>query len=406
MGSKWRWGLAVLVLSLTTVTGVSLARAGEQELTTDQQREAELLRVVGPAFTLKRTPHFLVAFDTSRALVDDLTSRLELTYQAVHRFCKVISFDPKLTTDRLEVIFFDKQAEYDRYAAQMSFPSAGTYGFYHELTHRSAFFNVLNDPQFLALHASVNTARASLARLQATMDQIRDRRTPVEVEFQDGRRARLTKAQVEREVASARRELETLDGQRAAYCGRINQTVVQHEVAHHVLFSVGLNVRGAGNPRWLVEGLACLFETPPDMMGSSFYAINQLRLKDFRAAVAGGATRRQLAAEDFLTAVADGRMVPLPRLISDPALFNARGQRAVVYYAAAWGLTHYLQRVHTAALAGYLKAVAARPADAEPSAQEETELFEAHFGPLDQTFAERFSNYILKLPCHALAGDL
>jgi len=384
-------------------------RSAGDALAIDEGREAALLRAAGDGFQIKRTPHFIIAYDTDRDLVDELTGRLEQTYHAVHHFCEMNGIEARGLDRRLEVVFFNHRASYDRYSAGIGFRSAGTYGLYFEPTNRSAFYNAINDPELVQLHAEIVGARSSLDDLSRAVNDIKGSRTQVEIEFADGRRISGPKAEVKRvvakEIESARDKLHALDARRKACCARINQTVIQHETAHQVLFNAGVHVRGAMNPRWLVEGLACLFETPPGGLGTGMAAINQARLKDIRSTVSSRRNKRRLTSEDFVQAVSDGRLTPPPRLVADPGLFDERGDRGAIHYAAAWAMTHYLQRTKTAELAAYLKVLSRRRPGFRPTPASEVALFEAHFGPLDETFLRRWGGYILNLHYRPVKGD-
>src|SRR5262249_11477631 len=64
---------------------------------------------------------------------------------------------------------------------------------------------------------------------------------------------------------------------------RANKSVVQHEVAHQLLYNFNLHSRKVRNPSWFVEGLATLFEPPPtEGAGAGFNIINQDRLGTLR----------------------------------------------------------------------------------------------------------------------------
>jgi len=388
------------VLPSLLIGGVA-AGSSSETLPIDANQEADLLRVAGPGFSLKRTAHFVIAYDTEGSLVDGLTGRLEQTYHMVYRFCEMKGIAVRRPDRRLEVLFFDRRGAYDRYGASIGFRSAGSYGVYFESTNRSAFFNVANDPELIQLQAAVAAARRNIDDLVETMNRIRGNQVRLEIQFPDGRRIAGTKAQVKKEltarIGSTREELDDLDGRCKTYSDRINRTVIQHETAHQVLYNAGVHVRGASNPKWVVEGLACLFETPPGPTGTAFAAINQLRLHDFRSAVAGGSEKRRLTWRDYDRAVAAGRLVLPQRLITEPRLFAGRGGAGAAHYAATWALTHFLQRAHGDQLAAYLKEASSRAPGADPTPAQELALFEKHFGPMDQVFLRRFSGYILRL---------
>lgn len=374
------------------------ADASSSPLPIDETQERMLLQAAGEGFEVYRTPHFVVAFDTAAVTAKSLASRLEQTYESVTRFCESCGFPPRSLHRRLEVIFFESPEDYGRYARPFGFNDRGTYGFYSERSNRSAFYNVSNDPGLEEIHAGLQAARESVERLEELVKSVRSGSELIEVAYADGRRLRLTRSQAKDKVEETRRKIKSLDIRQQTYCDRINRTVVQHEAAHHILYNNGLHARFAANPKWLIEGLACMFETPPGSGGSGLSAINQARLKDFRDAVAGDGEQRTLTSAMYAAAVAEGRMVPIAELIGRGDLFNQRGESGSVRYAAAWALVHYLHRTQNKTLQAYLREIASRRPRTFASPEQELALFEKHFGPVDETMGARLSSYILSLP--------
>lgn len=409
--SLWLFVLPLAVAPMPAVarhgaeaSASSSALDRQGELPIDEAQEARLLRIAGDGFRIRRTAHFVIAYNVPYPVVVSLSGRLERTYRSVTGFCERSGFSIEPLSRRLEVIFFDKWAEYARYGRRADFDPAGSYGFYHGLTNRSAFFNVENAPELIRLQASIQAARDSADRMEDAVKSMPGN-LPVNVVFSDGRRVRMSKAQAAEQIESTRRDLRTLDKQRENYSERINRTVVQHEVAHQVLYNNGVHVRGAINPRWLVEGLACMFETPPGPGGGGLGAVNQDRLRDFREIVLGDTGRSVINVDLYLKAVAAGRMTSVEDLVRRPELFMNLREGGANHYAATWALLHYLHRVHNSSLSDYLRAVATRRPGQRFTPEEEWQLFEQHFGPVDDNFLRRFSGYILRLPCRA-SGDL
>jgi hypothetical protein len=397
-------GRLVPTIALVLVGVVSFRARAADDIADDPAQEAALLELVGSDFQIKRTPHFVVAHNADAAVVNSFVARIEQTYRTIYHFCQLNKIDARRPDKRLEIIFFAKREQYDEYARSIRFPSAGTYGVYYEPTNRSAFFNANTDPEMKEVQASIVAARQTVDQLQKMVAGVRDNRTRIVIRYQNGQTATLTRSEAEREIDKSRRQLKSLDAQRASYADRINRTVVQHEVTHQVFFNAGVHVRGARNPKWLVEGLACLFETPPDAKDASsgVFAINQLRLHEFRGVVADEDKKARLTAQDVLDAIDDNRFAAPRRLVSEPELFGERGDRGSAHYAMAWGLMHYLQRERPAQLAAYLKDVAQRKPGEAPASAQELALFEKHFGPLNDSFVRRWADYVLKLPVRAI----
>ncbi len=399
-----RTALIALVFAAPGASQPPATRPADRSLPEAPGQAESLLEAAGPGYTLRRTPHFLVAYNSPRSTLESLVTRLESTYAAVLWLCSSVGIEPRPLPTRLEVVFHDRPADYLAWAARAGFSGAGTYGFYSESSNRSAFYNVANDPELLALEGTIADLRANLDGIMGFVRQSRGS-GEYELRYADGRRVRLDRPAAERELKRMDRELKSLDRRRDAYGDRVNRTVVQHETAHQVLFNVGLHVRGTAQPRWLVEGLACLFETPPGPLGTGLGVVNEYRLRDLREAVGARADGARLSGADLAEAVAGGRL-PGPReLILDPARLAASGDRATAAYAVAWGLTHYLHRVRRDDLAACLRVLSARRAGQRVTPREELELFERHFGPADDAFVARMGDYLFRLRLRP-SGDL
>ena len=120
---------------------------------------------------------------------------------------------------------------------------------------------------------------------------------------------------------------------------------VVHEATHQTAFNVGVHQRYlADQPRWLVEGLAMMFETPGMREAWSIQSrssrINAYRLRHFREYL----ERRPKDA--------------LVRLIASDQPFRTAGLDA---YAEAWLLSFYLFETRSQDYSRYLARVAARP---------------------------------------------
>jgi len=395
------WSLTLVSLIVLGDHSAPL-RGAPTSMPIDKTREEALLKDAGAGFNLKRTPHFIIAYDTDESLAAELTTRLERTYSTIHHFCELIGINTRQTSHRLEAFFFNKRRSYDRYADRIAFHSQGTYGVYHDATNQSAFFNVANDPQMRRLQNNIASAQQSLDQLIQAVKQIQGQHSIINVEFADGQRIQMTRRQAEKEIKATQRNLSELAGKRNAYAKHVNCTVIQHETAHQVLYNAGVHIRGADNPKWIVEGLATLFETPPSGNGSGIGTVNDLRLRDFRTAIAGDAASQNISVDDLLQAIESGRIIPPRRLISMPELFDMRGPRASNLYATAWALTHYLHRVRGGQLGAYLRDVSTRQPGQPVTPVEELAIFEKYFGPIDETFLRRWGVYILKLKLHSV----
>lgn len=144
----------------------------------------------------------------------------------------------------------------------------------------------------------------------------------------------------------------------AAISGDVALTLI-HEATHQIAFNTGLHNRMGNNPRWIVEGLAMMFETTVGR-GRQPTIANPTRLKRFR----------QMLEEE--------RTIPLADFVADcePAF---RGN-ALDAYAQAWAVTYYLSETRRADYTRYLKAIASNDPLAESTPETRLAEFRHSFG--------------------------
>lgn len=142
------------------------------------------------------------------------------------------------------------------------------------------------------------------------------------------------------------------------------QGTLIHEATHQVAFNTGVHARLGDNPRWVVEGLATVFESPGVRDNARAFSpktrINRERFVHFANFAAGRNARRSLAA-----------------FVESDRLFD---QAPLDAYSQAWALTFFLIESRPVEYARFLKALAERnPLDHYP-AEERTADFRRAFG--------------------------
>lgn len=112
-----------------------------------------------------------------------------------------------------------------------------------------------------------------------------------------------------------------------------------HEATHQLAFNLGLHSRMGQNPRWVVEGLATVFESPqvrrPEGMRNLSQRLNVERLKWFQQFEK--TRRKPRSLEEF---------------VRDDRLFMSAPLDA---YSQAWALTFFLSETRSSRFASYLK---------------------------------------------------
>jgi hypothetical protein len=317
------------------------------------EQEARFIRRLGAEFKTRHTPHFFLMYDTDDVTVKDFLWRIEATFRMVHYFARHLDVRIYYPKEKLAVVFCRDFEAFDQAGRKLGGGRAerGVCGYFV----REGNYSIFHDAKQEETNAAME-ARASALRKQAA--SARDPAT---------RRELLRQADWYANTAKAR--------------GRDhNQEVVQHEIAHQLLWNLGVHKAGAANPGWLVEGLATLFETPPASGGAGLAVVNPDMLGRLREAAR------------------EGRLIPLARLVPTPRMFIEGNPDTDLNYAHAWGLSYFLYQTKLPALRDYIELIKSRQASDEITPDRELADFEKCFGKLDERFEKRWLAFLLKLP--------
>lgn len=151
---------------------------------------------------------------------------------------------------------------------------------------------------------------------------------------------------------------------------RVNAETIIHEAAHQSAFNCGIHTRYADTPRWVIEGLGCLFEAR-GVHSSSQYPHRPDRLNAYRLAA-------------FRARIGKRSADTLAQMVSSDRLFQANPDGA---YAEAWMLSFFLSETEPRKYLSYLQRTAAlKPCVDYPSPQrlkDFTDIFGSNFAMLD-----------------------
>lgn len=364
--------------------------------------EQRLLAAAGGGFQVRRSEHFILAFDTPVRQAKETMDRLESTYADGVRFCETIGLPYNPPKAPLEVILFADPAAFSAYADRLGYVHRDSFGFYHARTNRSAFFDAAADP---GLTPALNRLGDMKKEIDAIESALRADGDPVSVELPDQPVAQWPRQQAAARLRELRKTAKDLERDIRLYQQQSNEMLVQHEAAHHVLFALGVHRREAANPGWLLEGLACLFEPPPVSGTPGLAGVNQFRLYDLRRLLELGANEKGVSNDRLASLIDAGRFIPFEKLVSDPSVFD-RHDGVWPAYAEAWALAHYLYTTRPADLAAYIRRINARPSDFQPDAKRELVDFTAIFGPPDGDVRDAALAEALALPAPQAAAEL
>jgi hypothetical protein len=343
----------------------------------DEQAAARLLAIAGGGFRIRETDHFTIAYDTPYDVVRPLIGRLEATFDAVWSFCEaagLILEDPRA---RFQVVLFDGLEDYRQYRAKLGLPpDAAATGFYWPETNVAAFVNTLSRPEVVHITEQIEQTLAELKEISANASGGESART---------RRRAL------------RRHATILRTSRNAIVEKFNRFVIQHEAAHQLFFNLGLHVRGAENPRWFVEGLACQFEVPQTGPSGGVKRISHMRLADLRDALAVEASTKTCTDTQYQGALDSKRLLQIADIIGQAEAFSGRDSNVTFRYAQAWGLVYYLHREHPEAFLTYLRRLSSRRPGRPSDRTQEIGDFVSAFGPIDRRLEHAWINYMLRL---------
>lgn len=163
------------------------------------------------------------------------------------------------------------------------------------------------------------------------------------------------------ETLAATSPILELPGQRFASIQAGLRDTLVHEATHQLAFNMGLHSRVGENPRWVVEGLAMIFER--DVTGGARYGSEKSRINEERFDWFMRETRR--------------RPEPLQDFVAADRSFRTSVLNA---YSQSWAVAFYLAERRSADFADYLRRVRARKPLAPYTAEERVADFQASFG--------------------------
>jgi hypothetical protein len=317
----------LLELEVKDITGMKRLSPRFQPLSSAEVRDA-LRREFGKRFDIAGSEHYLVCAPVGKA--SEYAKLFEQIYRSFHGYFSVRGFRMAAPEFPLVAIVFPDHKSFDDYCKKDGFRAfRGLMGYYIRTTNRVALF----DPGDGQAAISGDDPSASPGLVSATIE------------------------------------------------AGLADTMI-HEATHQVAFNTGLHSRVGINPKWVVEGLATVFESPGiresgSHRGKAFERINRERYVWFQG-------------------YAQSRRKPksLATFISSDKLFETSALDA---YAEGWALSFYLIETRPANYAKYLKAIASRDPVKDYSPEDRLADFKKAFGSdLDMLEAD-FLRFISRL---------
>jgi hypothetical protein len=360
--------LLLLIHSAVCAALATTLRVEELGLPADESRDAALLAQLGPQYRRRLAPHFALISSAAAHSTRDLAAAVEETFRGVRRFAEELGLPVQEPASKMSVVLLRDWAAYESRAQQAGVSAdQSTPGFFDEQSNRCLVFDYSQSDLVRRKRREIWTAHLTAAVLKShfvcrwmarpgCLIQTLATTGPVEGVQEQGACA-----------AEQGRRAQELDTELTRLQRLINQTVVRHEIAHQVLYNLGIQESGDSR-RWLKEGLAMQFEN----LGT----INEFRRADFLAVDWANHPRR------------------LRDLVADPPMLAPGAEDLAENYAAAWAMVYYLSRQKPAALTAYIRG-RVEPRDAAAALpQSRIEVFESAFGPIDKAFAASLSEFV------------
>lgn len=264
-----------------------------------------LVSLVQTEKAVHQTAHFELTHDLAPAEAKEIAAILETTHDAVLRFLHELGIPPKEPTSRLRVRLFTRIEDFQVELQAHGLEAKVIAGLYVPEKNETLLLRPECIPAIEAIDRELKkTNPPAAAELRTRRDQLIE---------------------------------------------RVRRLTIAHEAAHHLLFNVGPLDRNARYPAWLLEGLACQFESTPN---------------------------------------SSDREADLPKKLNPiriGELLNARtleGPTAPESYALAQALVAYLRRAHPE----FLKEQLNSPPTNEPNA---ILVFERRAQPIDNNLAAK-----------------
>jgi len=342
----------------------------------------KILADLGKGFRVLRSDHYRIGYNCDDIFAETTAERLEKLYEEFIAFFEERSFEPIPISDRLEVVLFDSEQEYQQHARNISNEMSHTSGFYSGKTGRCYFYDSISHS-----NSSYRNNREQLQKhhkkLKEIRNQVYDNSNPdMYYVFTDknGQKKKLNHMQMIQELNRQEQHLKKEFEKLGNFYRNKNISVTIHEGAHQLSYNCGIHSSYFKTPMWLVEGLAVYFETPGQDQWRQPGLLHHNHIKTFKA--------KYLRKEH----------IALEKLITQDSLLNpSQGQHHTQNsYAAAWALFYYLVDQKHDAMFDYIFNLSLRISNKSYTARERRKDFEHFFGNLDE-LEKNWIQYIINL---------
>ena len=328
-------------------------------------RVASLESEFGERLTVKETAHYLVAYNCEESFAGGRIALLERLFSAFYGYFQEGDFPLMPLKERLGVVIFGSRQEFVDYSRAHIPAAAQASGYYRLDSNRCVFFATHTEEEYRRLREAADQVRRLIAADADVLPRLR--RDLGEARRRGDREAA---DRIQRALEGAEKQRADLDriDQALTSLENARAMVVLHEATHQLVFNTGLLRNPAGDPRWLHEGFAMLFESARAGKWRGLATPNVERLQQYR--------RYQEA----------GRLPALKDVLTQQEPFLRVGPETLPHYASAWALLYYLAHRRRADLNDYLRLVVRRqpgPVSAEARLKDFTDAFGTDLAALE-----------------------
>ncbi len=318
-----------------------------------------------PGMHVETSNHFLLLHDTDAKAepghhLNRAKWRLRLLEQMYERFVflfEVQRVDLDLPQERMMVVLFKKQSDFQECATRLEVRLSDDAGFWSPVGNITCFYddsNTAESEDLRSEHEKLEKTAADANKSGKSLERQRDSETLRQIK-----------------INSVLIEIDRLNSDIAS---------VSREAAHQLAANTGLLPRRVEIPQWVHEGLAMYFESPSDEAWGGSGAVDESRIDDYRTLK----DDRLRSSIDFI--------------VEDRALSGVNARRASPATSAqVWALTHFLFENHTPELMAYYKILGEMPRDVGLNPALLDQIFSRAFGADHEALQLEWRTYMRSL---------
>src|SRR5262245_3385591 len=292
---------------------------------------------------IKQSKQLLLLFDTTEtptrgklARADERLQLLETVYECFLLRFYAYGVPLEVPQERMKVVLFNEHQEYKLFAERLNPGLSSASGFWDGATNTSVFYDH-------GTNASFKTLKQASDDLQAQKVEAIRTRAPNTANVVRTADTIALLVDIEREDSDIE--------------------VVSHETTHQMAGNTGLLPRHVRIPTWVHEGLATYFETPDGATWGGIGAVNEERLRTYRALER------------------DREHSNIGFIVGDQIFDYAASLGATLHgYGQAWALTHFLMEKHFEKFLTFYRRLGELPPDTFLSQEIVNQIFDESIG--------------------------